>query len=95
MHWRWRPRVYCEGPDHLQRLDRLIGLREGIAADAPAPLRPIYGSLIKQARDVREVIASFERHPHRNAVLGRASIRVEELYIAKGAFPHRKAFQQG
>ncbi len=88
------PLGHCEGPDHLRRLDRLISLREKIAADAPVPLRPIYGTLVKQARDVREVIASFGRHPHRNAVLGRASTPAEELYIAKGAFPHRKAFQK-
>ena len=88
------PLGHCEGPNHLRRLDRLISLREKIAADAPVPLRPIYGSLVKQARDVREVIASFGRHPHRNAVLGRASTPAEELYIAKGAFPHRKAFQK-
>lgn len=88
------PLGHCEGPDHLQRLDRLIGLREEIAADAQVPLRPIYGSLVRQARDVRDVIASFGRHPHRNAVLGRASTPAEELYIAKGAFPHRKAFQK-
>lgn len=88
------PLGHCEGFDHLQRLDRMISLREKIAADAPVPLRPIYGPLVKQARDVREVIASFGRHPHRNAVLGRASTPAEELYIAKGAFPHRKAFQK-
>jgi uncharacterized protein (DUF924 family) len=88
------PLGHCEGPDHLRRLDRLISLREKIAADAPVPLRPIYGSLVKQARDVREVIASFGRHPHRNAVLGRASTPAEELYIARGAFPHKKAFRK-
>ena len=89
------PLGHCEGPDHLQRLDRLIGLREEIAADAPVPLRPIYGSLVRQARDVREVIASFGRHPHRNVVLGRTSTPAEEFYIARGAFPHKKAFQKG
>ncbi|MGB3540109.1 MAG: DUF924 family protein [Mesorhizobium sp.] len=88
------PLGHCEGPDHLQRLDRLIDLREKIATDAPVPLQPIYGSLVKQARDVREVIASFGRHPHRNAVLGRASTPAEELYIAKGSFPHKNAFQK-
>jgi uncharacterized protein (DUF924 family) len=88
------PLDHCEGPDHLQRLDRLISLREKISTDAPCPLRPIYESLVRQVRDVREVIASFARHPHRNAVLGRASTPAEELYIAKGAFPHKKAFQK-
>ncbi|HMM73907.1 MAG TPA: hypothetical protein PKC22_17070, partial [Rhodocyclaceae bacterium] len=47
------PLGHCEGPDHLRRLDRLIDLREKIAADATATLRPIYGSLVKQARAVR------------------------------------------
>lgn len=31
------PLGHCEGPDHLQRLDQLITLREGIAITAPAP----------------------------------------------------------
>lgn len=87
------PLGHCEGPDHLQRLDRLIDQREEIAAEAPTPLRPIYASLVKQARDVCKVIAAFGRHPHRNAVLGRTSTAAEEAYVAKGVFPHLKAFQ--
>ncbi|MHA6644445.1 DUF924 family protein [Mesorhizobium sp. A623] len=87
------PLGHCEGPDHLQRLDRLIGVRGKIMADTPVPLRPIYASLVMQAHDVRKVIAAFGRHPHRNAVLGRISAAAEEAYIAKGAFPHRRAFQ--
>lgn len=87
------PLGHCEGFDHLQRLDRLIGLREAIAAEAPKPLRPIYASLVEQARAVHKVIAAFGRHSHRNAVLGRTSTAAEETYIAKGSFPHRKAFQ--
>lgn len=87
------PLGHCEGLDHLQRLNLLIGVREEIAAEAPKPLRPIYASLVKQARDVRKVIAAFGRHPHRNAVLDRISTAAEEAYIAKGEFPHLKAFQ--
>jgi uncharacterized protein (DUF924 family) len=87
------PLGHCEGFDHLQRIDRLIGLPEAIAAKAPKPLRPIYASLIEQARAVRKVITAFGRHPHRNAVLGRPSTADEEIYTARGAFPHRKAFR--
>lgn len=87
------PFGHCEGPDHLQRIDRLIGLREEIAAEAPAPLQPIYRSLVKQARDVKEVLAAFGRHPHRNRVLRRESTRAEEAYLEKGDFPHERAFQ--
>ena len=86
------PLGHCEGPDHLRRLDLLIGLRAEIAAEAPIPIRPIYASLLDQARAVRKVIAEFGRHPHRNAVLDRTSTADEERYIARGEFPHVKAF---
>lgn len=87
------PLGHCEGPDHLQRLDQLITLREGIATTAPAPLQPIYSGLVSQARDVRKIIAAFGRHPHRNGVLNRKSTAEEEAYLAKGQFPHMKAFR--
>lgn len=87
------PLGHCEGPDHLERLERLIKLREEIAAEAPAHLQPIYQSLVKQAGDVKQVIAAFGRHPHRNHVLGRPSTTAEEEYIAQGKFPHLQAFQ--
>jgi uncharacterized protein (DUF924 family) len=87
------PLGHCEGPDHLQRLDLLINQREDIAAAAPTPLRAIYSTLANQARDVRNVIAAFGRHPHRNAILRRTSTAAEQAYIAKGQFPHMKAFR--
>lgn len=88
------PLGHCEGPDHLERLDRLIALRQEIAAAAPAPLQPIYQGLVRQAGDVRKVIAAFGRHPHRNSLLGRATTSAEEAYIASGDFPHLRAFRQ-
>lgn len=88
------PLGHCEGPDHLARINRLIGLREEIAAEAPEQLQPIYQSLVKQARDVKEVIEAFGRHPHRNRVLGRRSTEAEEVYLEKGNFPHERAFQR-
>ena len=87
------PLGHCEGPDHLARIRRLIGLREEVAAEAPEPLQPIYQSLVKQAQDVKEVIEAFGRHPHRNRVLGRVSTPAEEAYLQKGDFPHERAFQ--
>lgn len=87
------PLGHCEGPDHLERLDRLIRLRTEIAAEAPAHLQPRYSSLVRQAGDVRKVIAAFGRHPHRNEVLSRPSTPAEEAYIAEGKFPHRRAFE--
>jgi uncharacterized protein (DUF924 family) len=87
------PLGHCEGPDHLQRIDQLIALREDIAAAAPAHLHPIYTGLADQARDVRKVIAAFGRHPHRNKILNRKSTSAEDAYLAKGQFPHQKAFR--
>lgn len=87
------PLGHCEGPDHLRRLDQLISLREDIAAAAPIHLRPIYSSLADQAHEVRKVIAAFGRHPHRNEILNRKSTVAEEAYIAKGQFPHKRAFR--
>lgn len=65
------PLGHCEGVDHLDRVDLLIRLRQEIAGQAPAQLLPTYESLVKQARDVRSIIASFGRHPHRNTLLDR------------------------
>lgn len=87
------PLGHCEGPDHLARLDLLIRLREEIAAEAPVPLRPIYSSLVKQAHDVRQIVATFGRHPHRNALLGRPSTPEEEAYLQTGDFPYLRAFE--
>jgi uncharacterized protein (DUF924 family) len=87
------PLGHCEGPDHLERLDFLIRLREEIAAEAPAHLQPIYRPLVKQARDVKQVIAAFGRHPHRNQVLGRNSTPAEEGYLKQDDLPHERAFE--
>ena len=88
-----QPLGHCEGSDHLERMDLLIDLREKIAEQAPAPLQPIYRSLVKQAGDVRKVIVAFGRHPHRNRVLGRPTTPAEESYIAEGDFPHARALK--
>ena len=89
------PLGHCEGPDHLARIDRLIALREAIAASCAPNLRSIYASLAAQARDVRKVIAAFGRHPHRNALLGRASTEAEERYLLEGRFPHHGILNSG
>lgn len=88
-----QPLGHAEGPGHLERIDQLVQLREEIATRAPAHLRPLYRSLVEQARKVRQIIASFGRHPHRNAILGRESTSAETAYIETGAFPHLAAFR--
>lgn len=88
------PLGHCEGPDHLERMQRLIALRQEIAAQAPPSLQPIYHSLVQQARDVQQIIARFGRHPHRNQLLGRMSSAAEQQYIKSGQFPHLRVFQE-
>lgn len=88
-----QPLGHCEGADHGERMTELVRLRREVAASAPAPLQPIYRGLVKQAEDVREVILAFGRHPHRNRVLGRPSTPAELAYVARGQFPHEKAFR--
>jgi uncharacterized protein (DUF924 family) len=72
-------------------LDRCVALCQALVEQAPEALREIYGFSAAQARAHREVIRRFGRHPHRNAVLGRASTEEELAYIATGKFPHRNA----
>lgn len=50
-----QPLGHCEGPDHLERIDLLISLREETASAAPQHLQPIYRFLVKQAEDIRQV----------------------------------------
>jgi len=87
------PLGHCESPDHLDRIDLLITLRQDLLTEAPAGLRPIYETLVQQARTVRQVIAAFGRHPHRNSVLARPTTPAEEVYVAAGQFPHLRAFE--
>jgi uncharacterized protein (DUF924 family) len=82
------PMGHCEGPDHLDRLDRAIQLAQDIHATAPDHLKPGYAFAAQQPVEVRKVIAAFGRHPHRNAILSRASTPEEEPYLAEGKFPH-------
>lgn len=79
---------HCEGPDHLARMEALAGLVEAIIGRLPAPLMPMADGFRSRQAEVRQVIARFGRHPHRNQVLGRPSTPDELSYIATGDFPH-------
>lgn len=89
-----QPLGHAEGPDHLARIDRLIALRETVAASAPLPLQPIYQTLVQQARKVRDIIARFGRHPHRDAILGRGPLSAEKADPTTATSPHLDLFQE-
>ena len=86
---------HCEGPDHLERLDRIAPVVEEIIARLPPPLAPMAGMIRAQQERVRAVIARFGRHPHRNAILGRLSSPEEAAYVAAGDFPHLRRVEDG
>src|SRR5207249_4849258 len=83
-------------PDHLERAERSVALSEKRLLEGPPHLRPLREFGLGQARGHREVIARFGRHPHRNAILGRASTPEEAAYVEKGDFVHnRRPTQRG
>lgn len=84
------PLGHTEGPDHRERLQRVVALAETIARAAPPPLQALYGHSINQARGHLEVIERFGRFPHRNPVLGRSSSAEEQAYLSKGEFVHQR-----
>lgn len=84
------PLAHAEGPDHRDRMERVVAMSEEALARAPAFLRPVFEFSLSQARAHRDVIARFGRFPHRNAVLGRVSTPEELAYLEKGDFVYNR-----
>jgi uncharacterized protein (DUF924 family) len=81
----WMPLGHSEVPA-LQ--ERSVHHQEEEAANAPPHLRAMAQFGISQARAVRDVIARFGRHPHRNEILGRTSTPEELEYLRTETPPH-------
>jgi len=79
---------HCEGPDHVQRMERIAGCCAQIIDNMPECLTQMREMILGQNQRVLSIIKTFGRHPHRNAVLGRPSTQAEAAYIATGDFPH-------
>jgi uncharacterized protein (DUF924 family) len=84
------PLAHAEGPDHRERLERVVALAERVTLEAPPRLQPLYRFSADQARGHLEVVTRFGRFPHRNLILGRVSTAEEEGYLAKGDFVHTR-----
>ncbi|HZH53210.1 MAG TPA: DUF924 family protein [Microvirga sp.] len=84
------PTSHAEGPNHMERMDRLVTLSERVLAEAPAHLKPLFAFSLSQARGHRDVIARFGRFPHRNAALGRVSTPDELAYLEKGDYVYNR-----
>jgi uncharacterized protein (DUF924 family) len=85
------PLAHTEGPDHLERMARIVAMSEQVLAEAPAHLKPVWQFSLSQARANYEVISRFGQFPHRNAILKRSSTPEEAAYIAEGDFVHRRS----
>jgi uncharacterized protein (DUF924 family) len=83
----WMPLGHSEVPA-LQ--ERYVRHQEEGAANAPPHLRAMAEFGISQARAVRDVIARFGRHPHRNEILGRTSTPEELEYLRTETPPHMR-----
>lgn len=79
---------HCEGPDHLDRMDRMDVVVDSILDRMPTAVAPLADGARQQRARVRANIESFGRHPHRNGILGRRSSPEETAYIEAGVFPH-------
>jgi uncharacterized protein (DUF924 family) len=81
----WMPLGHSED---LALQERVVRHQEEEAANAPPHLREMAEFGISQARAVRDVIARFGRHPHRNEILGRESTTEELKYLRTKTPPH-------
>ena len=84
------PLAHAEGPDHLERMRRIVAISEQALAEATEPLKPVWQFSLGQAKANLDVITRFGRFPHRNPVLGRASTPKELAYLAEGDFVHTR-----
>ena len=84
------PLAHAEGPDHRQRMRKVVEISEMVVAEVPGDLRPLWAFSLSQARANYDVIERFGRFPHRNAILGRESTPDELAYLEKGDFVHNR-----
>jgi uncharacterized protein (DUF924 family) len=64
--------------------------QEEEAVNAPPHGKEMAEFGVSQARAVRDVIARFGRHPHRNEILGRTSTSEELEYLRTETPPHMR-----
>jgi uncharacterized protein (DUF924 family) len=88
------PLAHAEGPDHLERMQRIVAISERAVDEAPAHLKPVWQFSLSQAQANLDIISRFGRFPHRNPVLGRASTPEELTYLAKGDFVHTRSLPE-
>src|SRR3712207_2357719 len=81
----WMPLGHSED---LALQERFVRHQEEEAVNAPPHMREMAEFGISQSKAVRDVIARFGRHPHRNEILGRTSTPEELEYLRIETPPH-------
>ena len=71
-----------EHAESIEMQDLSVALYEKLATEAPAAERQLFDGFLDYARKHRDVVARFDRFPHRNELLGRAST-AEEIEFLK------------
>jgi uncharacterized protein (DUF924 family) len=89
------PLGHAEGPDLPERAEWLVRFAEEELDLAPPHLKLMYEFSLSQARAHRDVTTRFGRHPHRNAVLGRASTPEESEYLKNEVPVHKRQPRSG
>jgi uncharacterized protein (DUF924 family) len=88
------PLAHAEGPDHLDRMRRIVAISERVVEEASEHLKPVWQFSLSQAQANFDIISRFGRFPHRNPVLGRTSTPEELTYLAKGDFVHTRSLPE-
>jgi uncharacterized protein (DUF924 family) len=73
-----------EHAEDLETQERCVAVFDGLGQRCSGSLRDRVALSCEFAKRHREVIRSFGRFPHRNAVLGRESTREELSYLERG-----------
>ena len=80
------PLAHTEGPDHKERLERVVAMAEIVALEAPERLKLYQFSVHQPAAKIRVILWQIA---HRNPILGRL-LRRRRWHIEKGDFVHRR-----
>jgi uncharacterized protein (DUF924 family) len=73
-----------EHSEDLARQDRCVALYRSLLDRVSIGLRPRFEAFLAYALRHREVIGSFGRFHHRNALLGRSATSAEQSYLESG-----------
>lgn len=70
-----------EHAESLAMQERSVVLFESLARESDAEARTLFNNFLDYARRHRDVVARFDRFPHRNAILGRPSTPEETEFL--------------